>query len=89
MTAKRLNEICIDAYLSCPQSDEVCDYIQNDLPKEGLYAVIKYWSDPTTIGGQTLINSGYYQALPRDVQELFNNIEIVVEKSIKQYIKNI
>ena len=96
MTPSELWDAFEDAYMACPQADELEDW-QEELGQPGTYGklkkkyetVIGYWMDPETRGGSTLHESGYLEALDADIKEMVEQYqqELVVFK--KQLAKRI
>lgn len=94
MNARLLNRACMDACDECPQHrgfDDDQSELHNGryidvatLHTKGIAAVIKYWRDPTTIGGALLWEHGYYQALDPEIQQLFEKVDTIVDNAIKE-----
>ena len=90
MTPKEFHEACHEACLQCPQFRGYDDDQQfrgrpgtfGSVPKKGMYAVYKFWKDDAL-----LMEHGYYKALPSEAQEIFDNIEAVIEKAIKEHFQ--
>lgn len=92
MIAQELNEACMAACDECPQHTGFGDdqlelgggkYVNvANLHNKGITAVVKYWRDPTTCGGSLLWEHGYYKALDTEYQELFDNIDNIVDAAI-------
>ena len=53
-----------------------------DIPKKGLHKVIKFWRDD-----DLLWDKGYSEALPQEVLEVFERIDSLVNKAIKEALK--
>lgn len=100
MTPKKLHDACVKAVQQCPQcdyddehNDAYCksygEFYDNGKPlyKKGMFAVINYWKNPKTIGGNLLWDIGYYQCLPKKVQELFDKVDEITETAIKNYFE--
>ena len=101
MKAKELHYACIEAINQCPQCDYDAD--NNDaycksykkshskgipLYKKGMFAVISYWRDPETTGGNILWDYGYYLQLPKEAQEIFKKVDEIIETAIKTHFKH-
>lgn len=90
MTPKELHNICHQAAMQCPQfraysSDQRIDGIKfGSIPKKGYVAVINFWKDDLI-----LWEYGYYEALPDEVQQLFEDIDKVMNKAVKNYCKGL
>ncbi len=89
MNAKKLHQICYEAYLECPQAREYYgdEEIHGwgrfyDIPKKGILNVYNYWKDD-----RILWEMGYYQALPDKIQKMFDEIEVVIQKAVNEYLK--
>ena len=92
MNAKYIHDACHEAMLECPQFRGYDDdaYFDGygefgDIPKKGIYKTIMFWRE----WGHNLWNSGYEQALPENVIEMFDNIDKVMEKAINDYCKTL
>ena len=89
MTAQELHDACYAAICKCPQfrgwDDDQCfsgySHTFGDTPKQGIYKTILFWRE----WGDLLWDKGYAKALPKEVQDLFDNIERVIEQAIKDY----
>ena len=86
MTPKEFHEACHDACQECPQFRPYDDdqYIMGygyygKIPKKGWVVLIKFWKEESL-----LWDKGYHEALPQEVQELFDCIDKLFEKSIKK-----
>ena len=90
MTPKELHDACHEACMECPQfsgyDDDQCftgsTRAFGDIPKGGYQAVIAFWKDD-----QYLWEHGYYNALPQEVQDMFEGIEALYQKAIKEFFK--
>lgn len=89
MTPKEFHEACHAAIQECPQFHGYDDdmYIDGwgefgNIPKKGWVAVIRFWKEEPL-----LWESGYDQALPEDVQELFDKVEKLLDAAIKEAVK--
>lgn len=92
MTAQELHDACYEAMCECPQfqgwddDTEFSDYGEFDkIPRKGLYRTVQFWRE----WGHLLWESGYDQALPEEVRELFDNIEQVIDQAVKNYCKTL
>ena len=47
-----------------------------------MYAVYTFWKD-----NAILMEHGYYKALPPEAQDIFDNIEAVIKKAIKEHFQ--
>ena len=90
MSPKELHEICHEAMQECPQFDYYeddsyfCNYGEfKDIPKKGFSAVIRFWKEETS-----LFDTGYNEALPKYVQEAFEELDAVISNTINNYFKN-
>jgi hypothetical protein len=90
MDAQELHDACYDAMCQCPQfrgwddDGEFSGYGQfGKIPSKGLYKTIQFWRE----WGDLLWERGYEKALPQEAQDLFDNIERVIEHAIKDYCK--
>jgi hypothetical protein len=90
MDAQELHDACYDAMCQCPQfrgwddDGEFPGYGQfGKIPSKGLYKTIQFWRE----WGDLLWERGYEKALPQEAQDLFDNIERVIEQAIKDYCK--
>jgi DUF971 family protein len=93
VTPKELHETCHEAAMQCPQFQGYDDD-QNfllpdgrsvefgDIPKKGYAAVIQFWKEE-----KHLFEFGYFECLPPDVQQMFDEIDAVIAKAIKDYFK--
>ncbi len=101
MDAKEVHMACVAAVESCPQCDYDDDHNdvycedtddlywgEKPLYQRGMIDVIQYWKDPKTIGGHLLWDMGYWHRLPEEVAELFDNIDRIIKKAIKDHFKN-
>lgn len=90
MTPKELHEACHNACLECPQFlgyDDDQKFLGGSIafskiPKKGMYAVYTFWKD-----NAILMEHGYYKALPPEAQDIFDNIEAVIKKAIKEHFQ--
>ena len=93
MTPKELHEICHEAAQECPQfrgydddqtfrlaSGNLCEF--GKIPGKGYATVIQFWKEEGH-----LFNMGYYECLPRDIQQMFDEIDMVIAKAINGYFK--
>ena len=93
MTPKELHEICHEAAMQCPQfrgydddqnfllsNGQKCEF--GDIPRKGYAAVIQFWK----VEGH-LFDMGYHECLPPNVQQMFDEIDAVIAKAIKDYFK--
>lgn len=97
MSAKYLNEAFIDACEQCPNfqgfDDDQTEIVNGSyvnvamLHKKGAAAVIRYWSDETTIGGNLIHNSGYLEELPVEVVMLLDKIELIIDRAITDALR--
>lgn len=53
-----------------------------------MFAVIGYWRDLETPGGDILWNYGYYLQLPKEAQEIFKKVDEIIETAIKTHFKH-
>ena len=91
MNAQHIHQSCHDAMYQCPQfrgyDDQ--DFINygnfDDIPKLGILKTIQFWREY----GDLLWESGYENALPDDVRDLFDNIDRVINTAIKDYCKTL
>jgi hypothetical protein len=86
MTPQEFHEACHDAICECPQfrpyddDQEIQGYGEfGKIPKRGWVKLIKFWKDEPL-----LWESGYEEALPEEVQELFEKVDSLFEKAIKE-----
>jgi hypothetical protein len=91
MNAKKLHEICYEAYLECPQArewegdEEIPGFGRfYDIPKKGILNVYNYWKDD-----RILWEMNYYKALPDNIQKMFDEIEVVIQKAVNEYLKTV
>lgn len=91
MTPKEFHEACHDACQACPQFRPYDDdqYITgygyfDKIPKKGWMVLIKFWKEESL-----LWDRGYSEALPEEVQEIFDSIDKLFEESIKKVISGI
>lgn len=94
MDAHYVNEACMAACDECPQHRGFDDDQRElgggvytnvaNLHKKGIAAVIKYWRDPQTIGGGLLWDSGYSDCLDPAILEMFDNIDAIIDRAIKE-----
>jgi hypothetical protein len=91
MDARYLHDACHEAACQCPQflgyEDDgyFPDYGEfGDIPKKGLYRTVQFWREY----GHLLWEYGYEDHLPDDVKEVFENIDSVIAKSVKEYCKH-
>lgn len=90
MTPKEFHEACHEACLQCPQFGGYDDDQQfhgrsgtfGSVPRKGMYAVYKFWKDDAL-----LMDKGYIEALAPEAREIFDNIEAVIEKAIKEHFQ--
>lgn len=90
MTPTELHNICHEAALQCPQfrgyDDDQCFVGElrsfGDIPKGGFPAVVKFWREEGH-----LFNLGYDATLPEHIQELFANIDDVINKAITSHFR--
>lgn len=90
MTPKEFHEACHNACLECPQFQGYDDDQQfqggstafSKIPKKGMYAVYKFWKDDAI-----LMDHGYYECLPPEAKEIFDNIEDVIKKATKEHFQ--
>lgn len=89
MTPREFHEACYDAICECPQFQGYDDdtYFEGygefgNIHKKGLHKVIKFWMDD-----DLLWNKGYSEALPQEVLEVFERIDSLVNKAIKEALK--
>ena len=92
MNAQELHNACHEACTHCPQFEEWDDdtHIQGwgefgNIPKKGMAKVIKFWREE----GQVLWEYGYSEHLPHEVKKLFDNIDSVIDKAIRDYCARI
>ena len=90
MTAQELHDACHDAMCQCPQfrgwddDQHFSGYGEfATVPRKGLYATVKFWKE----FGYLLWDKGYSDALPTEVQELFDDIDRVIEQAVKDYVR--
>ena len=92
MNAKELNEAFLTA---AEQSHHTFDDDQTELVngrfinvaqlhKKGAAAVIKYWRDPETIGGNLINNYGYSELLSQEITELMDSIDKLIDAAINE-----
>lgn len=94
MDAKYVNEACMAACDECPQHRGFDDDTRelgggtytnvSKLHRKGILAVVKYWRDPQTIGGQLLWEFGYSDCLDPTILELFENVDQIINKAITE-----
>ena len=95
MNARELNETFLTV---AEQANHVFDDDQEELVhgrfvnvaqlhKKGAVAVLKYWRDPETIGGDLINNRGYSELLPQEVSELMHSIDKLVDAAILEALK--
>ena len=89
MTPKELHEACYDAICQCPQFrcyDDDMHFQEfgefGDIPKKGIVNVIKFWRED-----KYLWELGYSEELPQECLDLFEKIESLLEKAIKDALK--
>lgn len=90
MTPAEFHEACHGACLECPQFQGYDDDQKflggstafSKIPKKGMLAVYKFWKDDAI-----LFEHGYYKCLPPDALEIFDSIEAVIEKAIKEHFQ--
>lgn len=92
--AKHVHAACHEAAMQCPQFHGFDDDQQvlvggrwvefGDVPKKGLEAVIRFWRDTDSQGGDLLFNGGYEAELPGDVAALFSRVDVLVGQAIEQ-----
>ena len=46
--------------------------------------VYNYWKDD-----RILWEMGYYKALPDNIQKMFDEIEVVIQKAVNEYLKTV
>lgn len=96
MTPAELWDAFEDAYLSCPQSDELEDW-QEELGQPGAYGKLKkkyetvvgYWMNPKTRGGSTLHDSGYIEALDAGVLKMVEQYQKELSAFKKQLARKV
>ena len=91
MNAKKLHEICYEAYLECPQArewegdEEIPGFGRfYHIPNKGILNVYNYWKDD-----RILWEMGYSKALPDNIQKMFDEIEVVIQKAVNEYLKTV
>ena len=98
MNAKKLHEICYEAYLECPQArewegdEEIPGFGRfYHIPKKGILNVYNYWKDDRILWemGYYKAEMGYYKALPDNIQKMFDEIEVVIQKAVNEYLKTV
>ena len=92
MSPFELHEMCHEACQECPQFDYYDDDMEfpgfgefGNIPKRGMMNVVKFWREYGTL----LWVSGYENALPPEAQELFEDIDKVINQALKDYFKRI
>ena len=85
MTPTEFHDACYAACYECPQfrgydEDEDTEFV--NLPKKGMFAVVKFWRT-----NEILWEHGYYQALPEECQELFDKIDELLDQAIRDALK--
>jgi hypothetical protein len=90
MTAQELHDACYAAMCECPQfrgwddDGEFSGYGEfGKIPRKGMYRTIQFWRE----WGHLLWEYGYEKTLPQEAQDLFDNIDRVIEQAIKNYCK--
>jgi hypothetical protein len=87
MTPAEFHEACHDACMQCPQFTGYDDDQQfqgrsgafGSIPKKGMYAVYQFWKDDAL-----LMEHGYFEALSPEAKDIFERIEGVIKKAIKE-----
>ena len=89
MTPKEFHEACHNACLECPQFRGYDDDTHigewgefGKIPDKGMVYVIKFWKDNDLLWG-----SGYSEALPKEVQDLFEKIDTLLDAAIREAIR--
>ncbi len=86
MTPEEFHDACHEAILQCPQFRGYDDDTRfhgfgefGKIPKKGMLAVVKFWRD-----NEILWDSGYSEELPQECLELFEKIDSLLDKAIKE-----
>lgn len=97
MNAKELHETFLAACDECPQFEGFDDDQEEmvngrsinvaNLYRKGIVAVVNYWRDPNTKGGSIIHDSGYSEALPKEVVTFMNNIDKIVNDAIRKALE--
>lgn len=89
MTPRDFHEACYDAICECPQFRGYDDdmYIAGwgefgEIPNKGWVKLIRFWKEEPL-----LWESGYEQALPEEVRDLFDKIDRLFDQAIKDALK--
>lgn len=98
MSPEELHYDCVQSVMQCPQCDYNDDHndgyckswgksheIGTPLYEKGMYEVIKYWSDPNTIGGNLLWVYEYRWYLSEESLKIFDMTEKLKEKCLRKY----
>lgn len=94
--AESVNKDCIAAVEECPQFDgfdeDAFEQVSNgsvnvvNLHNQGLDAVLAYWRNRDTIGGNLLWHHEYSMALPQQTRALFKNFSKLLDQAIRQAV---
>ena len=94
--AESLNKDCIAAVEECPQfggfDEDSFEQVSNgsvnvaNLHLQGLDAVLAYWRNRDTIGGNLLWHHEYSMALPQETRALFKNVSKLLDQAIRQAV---
>jgi hypothetical protein len=94
--AESVNKDCIAAVEECPQfegfDEDSYEQVKGgsvnvaNLHKEGLDAVLAYWRDRDTIGGNLLWHHEYSMGLPQGTRALFKNVSKLLDQAICQAV---
>ena len=94
MTPKELHEDCLEACLQCDPSYYNYDDDQNfgpeygefsKIPKKSMWKVVQFWREH----GSPLWDKGYEAALSQEAQQIFADIDKVIEKAVKDYVRKL
>ena len=92
MDANYIHKECHSAMCQCPQFrgwDDDCQFdgygAFGNIPKKGIYKTVQFWREY----GDLLWNKGYEEELPQDVRDLFDNVDRVIAKAIKDYCQSL
>jgi hypothetical protein len=56
-----------------------------NIPKKGMYKTIQFWKE----WGYLLWDYGYDDALPEEVQTLFNDIDNIINEAVKNHCNSL
>lgn len=97
MNAEELNGAFIDACNQCPQFDGFDEDQQElvngryvnvaALHKKGAVAVLRYWFNRDTIGGNLIHNMGYEAFLPTEVLSFLARVDAEIDAALSRALE--